>query len=86
MVKYIVSKLVYSFIFYELSVHEGKYEKKNKKGKIINLSDHDKLINLIAIHNEKDVNIFFNQLTKYFIEVFNIKKKDLPWSISKLRG
>ena len=31
MVKYIVSKLSLFIIFYELSVHEGKYEKKDKK-------------------------------------------------------
>ena len=33
MVKYIVSKLSLFIIFYELSVHEGKYEKENKKRK-----------------------------------------------------
>jgi len=33
MVKYIVSKLSLFIIFYELLVHEGKYEKKDKKRK-----------------------------------------------------
>ena len=33
MVKYIVSKLSLFIIFYELSVHEGKYEKKDEKRK-----------------------------------------------------
>ena len=31
-------------------------KKQRTKGEIINLSDHDKLINLISIHNEKEVN------------------------------
>ena len=54
-------------------------KKKIKKGKIINLSDHDKLINLISIHNEKDVNYLLQSVDQVFFEVFNIKKKDLPW-------
>ena len=33
MVKYIVSKVSLFIIFNELSVHEGKYEKKDKKRK-----------------------------------------------------
>ena len=54
-------------------------KKKTRKGKIINLSDHDKLINLISIHNEKDVNYLLQSVDQVFFEVFNIKKKDLPW-------
>jgi len=54
-------------------------KKKAKKEKIINLSDHDKLINLISIHNEKDVNYLLQSVDQVFFEVFNIKKKDLPW-------
>ena len=54
-------------------------KKKTRKGKIINLSDHGKLINLISIHNEKDVNYLLQSVDQVFFEVFNIKKKDLPW-------
>ena len=50
-------------------------KKKTRKGKIINLSDHDKLINLISIHNEKDVNYLLQSVDQVFFEVFNIKKK-----------
>ena len=50
-------------------------KKKTRKGKIINLSDHDKLINLISIHNEKDVNYLLQSVDQVFIEIFNIKKE-----------
>jgi len=54
-------------------------KKKTKKGKIVNLSDHEKLINLISIHDEKDVNYLLRSVDQVFFEVFNFKKKDLPW-------
>ena len=50
---------------------------KNKK--ISKLSDHDKLINLIAVQGEKDVNHLLQSVDQVFIEVFNLKQKDLPW-------
>tara|TARA_Y100001935_G_C17027244_1_gene370708 strand:- start:40 stop:312 length:273 start_codon:yes stop_codon:yes gene_type:complete len=54
-------------------------KKQKTKREIINLSDHDKLINLISIHNEKDVNLILQSVDRVFIEVFDFKKKDLPW-------
>ena len=54
-------------------------KKQKTKREIINLSDHDKLINLISIHNEKDVNLLLQSVDRVFIEVFDFKKKDLPW-------
>ena len=50
-----------------------------KKKKISKLSDHDKLINLIAVQGEKDVNHLLQSIDKIFIEVFNLKQIDLPW-------
>ena len=50
---------------------------KNKK--ISKLSDHDKLINLIAVQGEKDVNHLLQSVDQVFVEVFKIKYKDLPW-------
>ncbi len=50
---------------------------KNKK--ISKLSDHNKLINLIAIQGEKDVNYLLQSVDRVFIEVFNLEQKDLPW-------
>ena len=50
---------------------------KNKK--ISNLSDHDKLINLIAVQGDKDVNHLLRSVDQVFIEVFNLKQTDLPW-------
>ncbi len=50
---------------------------KNKK--ISKLSNHDKLINLIAVQGEKDVNHLLQSVDQIFIEVFKLKKKDLPW-------
>ena len=50
---------------------------KNKK--ISKLSDHDKLINLIAVQGEKDVNHLLRSVDQVFIEVFNLKQTDLPW-------
>ena len=54
-------------------------KKQKTKAEIINLSDHDKLINLISIHNEKEVNQLLQSVDQVFIEVFDFKKKDLPW-------
>ena len=50
---------------------------KNKK--ISKLSNHDKLINLIAVQGEKDVNHLLRSVDQVFIEVFNLKQTDLPW-------
>ena len=50
---------------------------KNKK--ISKLSNHDKLINLIAVQDEKDVNYLLQSVDRVFIEVFKLKQKDLPW-------
>ena len=50
---------------------------KNKK--ISKLSNHDKLINLIAVQGEKDVNHLLQSVDQVFLEVFKLKKKDLPW-------
>ena len=50
---------------------------KNKK--ISKLSNHDKLINLIAVQGEKDVNDLLQSVDQVFIEVFKLKQKDLPW-------
>ena len=40
-----------------------------------------KLINSVSNlwHNEKDVNYLLQSVDQVFFEVFNIKKKDLPW-------
>ena len=48
-------------------------------GKISKLSNHDKLINLIAVQDEKDVNYLLQSVDQVFIEVFKLKQKDLPW-------
>ena len=50
-----------------------KMKKKTRKGKIVNLSDHEKLINLISIHDEKDVNYLLRSVDQVFFEVFNFK-------------
>ena len=50
-----------------------------KSKKISKLSDHDKLINLIAVQGEKDVNHLLQSVDQVFIEVFKLKQKDLPW-------
>ena len=63
------------FIFFELNVQ--KVNMKNKK--ISKLSNHDKLINLIAVQGEKDVNHLLQSVDQIFIEVFKLKQKDLPW-------
>ena len=50
---------------------------KNKK--ISKLSNHDKLINLIAVQDEKDVNYLLQSVDQVFIELFNLKESELPW-------
>ena len=52
----------------------SKISKKIKK-----LTDHEKLVNLIAIHGEKDVNNLLQSVDRIFIEVFNLKENELPW-------
>ena len=59
-------------------------KKQKTKAEIINLSDHDKLINLISIHNEKEVNQLLQSVDQVFIEVFDIKKKFLYYWINNL--
>ena len=49
---------------------------KNKK--ISKLSNHDKLINLIAVQGEKDVNHLLQSVDQVFLEVFKLKKKIYP--------
>ena len=51
----------------------------DKKNKIKKLSDHQKLINLITVHGEKDINKFLQSLDKIFTEIFHLKKTELPW-------
>ena len=50
-----------------------------KKNKIENLSDHQKLINLLAINGEEDINRFLQSIDKVFTEIFHVKKTELPW-------
>jgi len=51
----------------------------DKKNKIKKLSDHQKLVNLITVHGEKDINKFLQSLDKIFTEIFHLKKTELPW-------
>ena len=53
--------------------------KVKKQKKISTLSDHDKLINLIAVQGEKDIGKLLNSIDRVFIELFNLKKSELPW-------
>lgn len=53
--------------------------KSKKNNKIEKLSDHQKLINLLAINGEKDVNKFLQSIDKVFTEIFHVKKTELPW-------
>ena len=66
------------FIFFELNVQEGKYEGQ-KSRKIKSLTDHEKLINLIAVQGEKDINKLLSSIDRIFIELFNLKESELPW-------
>ena len=50
-----------------------------KKNKIENLSDHQKLINLLAINGEEDINRFLQSIDKVFTEIFHVKQSELPW-------
>ena len=75
MVKYIWSVIQTDLSF--LSLTFRKVNMKNKK--ISKLSNHDKLINLIAVQGEKDVNHLLQSVDQVFIEVFKLKQKDLPW-------
>ena len=50
-----------------------------KKKNISKLSDHNKLINLIAVQNERDVNDLLRSVDQVFMEVFKLKPNDLPW-------
>ena len=51
------------------------------KKKISKLSDHNKLINLIAVESEKDMGHLLQSVDQVFMEVFKLKKKDLPMVI-----
>ena len=53
--------------------------KTKKKKKIIKLSDHQKLINLLAINGEKNINKFLQSIDKVFTEIFHVKLSELPW-------
>jgi hypothetical protein len=53
--------------------------KSKKKNKIVKLSDHQKLINLLAINGEKNINKFLQSIDKVFTEIFHVKKSELPW-------
>ena len=47
--------------------------------KINKLSHHEKLVNLISIHGDKDVNALLQSIDRIFIESFDIKQSELPW-------
>ena len=47
--------------------------------KIKKLTDHEKLINLIAVQGTKDVNELLQSIDKVFIEIFHLKENELPW-------
>ena len=53
--------------------------KSKKKNKIVKLSDHQKLINLLAINGEKNINKFLQSIDKVFTEIFHVKLSELPW-------
>ena len=53
--------------------------KSKKNNKIEKLSDHQKLINLLAINGEADINRFLQSIDKVFTEIFHVKKTELPW-------
>ena len=53
--------------------------KSKKENKIEKLSDHQKLINLLAINCETDINRFLQSIDKVFTEIFHVKKTELPW-------
>ena len=73
-------KYIWSVKYTDLSFLSFTFRKVNMKNKKISkLSDHDKLINLIAVQGEKDVNNLLQSVDQVFIEVFKLKQKDLPW-------
>ena len=53
--------------------------KVKKSRKIKSLTDHEKLINLIAVQGEKDIGKLLSSIDKVFIELFNLKESELPW-------
>ena len=53
--------------------------KVKKSKKIKSLTDHEKLINLIAVQGEKDIGKLLSSIDRVFIELFNLKESELPW-------
>ncbi len=53
--------------------------KVKKSGNIKSLTDHEKLIKLIAIQGERDIGELLNSIDRIFIELFNLKESELPW-------
>ena len=50
-----------------------------KSRKIKSLTNHEKLINLIAVQGEKDIGKLLSSIDRVFIELFNLKESELPW-------
>ena len=50
-----------------------------KLRKIKSLTDHEKLINLLAVQGEKDIGKLLSSIDRVFIELFNLKESELPW-------
>ena len=48
--------------------------KVKKLKKIKSLTDHEKLINLIAVQGEKDIGKLLSSIDRIFIELFNLKE------------
>ena len=46
--------------------------KVKKSRKIKSLTDHEKLINLIAVQGEKDISKLLSSIDRVFIELFNL--------------
>ena len=53
--------------------------KVKKKRNIKSLTDHEKLINLLAVQGEKDIGKLLSSIDRVFIELFNLKESELPW-------
>ena len=53
--------------------------KVKRKRKIKSLTDHEKLINLLAVQGEKDIGKLLSSIDRVFIELFNLKESELPW-------
>ena len=53
--------------------------KVKKSKKIKSLTDHEKLINLLAVQGEKDIGKLLSSIDRVFIELFNLKESELPW-------